>query len=254
MGVLLSEPFYSTALPEQAEAPGPTKRRRAAPRTSLPAALWRVDSRRESGDNAGAWKGRRGMIDFECPKCHEAMSVPDSLGEQSETCPACGNVTLVPPIPTVGQQRPALAQAWSSAKRRIRSHPFISVGVGVVVVFIIWAADYFSEGSRRHREQLRRLRSRIVETHKLADGGTVEIVIERYPDIRQISRHYFFANGTQSYGPVIRSGSGRSVRHGKWTMVPKEPLDRQYLWYWYGENISEGRWHELNPQARSQDR
>ena len=36
------------------------------------------------------------MIDFTCPKCGAEMSSPDSLVGESETCPSCGNVTLVP--------------------------------------------------------------------------------------------------------------------------------------------------------------
>lgn len=36
------------------------------------------------------------MIDFKCPKCGEAMSVPDSLAGRTETCPECGNVAVVP--------------------------------------------------------------------------------------------------------------------------------------------------------------
>ena len=38
------------------------------------------------------------MIDFKCPKCQEHMSVPDSLAGQTETCPSCGNVTIVPQV------------------------------------------------------------------------------------------------------------------------------------------------------------
>ena len=36
------------------------------------------------------------MIVFNCPKCREQLSVPDSLADQSETCPNCGNVSNVP--------------------------------------------------------------------------------------------------------------------------------------------------------------
>ena len=36
------------------------------------------------------------MMDFKCPKCGEEVSVPDSVCGQTETCPHCGNVTIVP--------------------------------------------------------------------------------------------------------------------------------------------------------------
>lgn len=36
------------------------------------------------------------MIEYACPQCGESMNSPDSMVGQAETCPACGNVTLVP--------------------------------------------------------------------------------------------------------------------------------------------------------------
>lgn len=36
------------------------------------------------------------MIDFKCPNCQEGMSVPDSRTGESEACPACGNVAIIP--------------------------------------------------------------------------------------------------------------------------------------------------------------
>jgi len=66
------------------------------------------------------------MIDFDCPKCGEGMSVPDCLAGRSETCPACGNVDVVP-WPSVqaqamsvagSQAPPAWAQPASPSPRR----------------------------------------------------------------------------------------------------------------------------------------
>ena len=36
------------------------------------------------------------MIDFQCPKCGQRMSAPESRADQAETCPRCGNVAVVP--------------------------------------------------------------------------------------------------------------------------------------------------------------
>lgn len=39
------------------------------------------------------------MINFNCPKCAEELSVPDSLAGQMQVCPACGEGTPVPTVP-----------------------------------------------------------------------------------------------------------------------------------------------------------
>jgi len=40
------------------------------------------------------------MIDFDCPKCGGALSVPESLGGYTESCPQCGQVNRVPKPPS----------------------------------------------------------------------------------------------------------------------------------------------------------
>ena len=45
------------------------------------------------------------MIDFECPRCQEKMSIPDSLVGKKQKCPSCGLVTIVPkPRPQTGKK------------------------------------------------------------------------------------------------------------------------------------------------------
>jgi len=39
------------------------------------------------------------MIYYGCPKCQAAMSSPESLAGQTETCLECGNVTVIPSSP-----------------------------------------------------------------------------------------------------------------------------------------------------------
>ena len=41
-------------------------------------------------------KGVTAMIYYGCPGCQAPMASPDGMAGQNETCPACGNVTLVP--------------------------------------------------------------------------------------------------------------------------------------------------------------
>lgn len=50
---------------------------------------------------AAEWS-KKTMIEFQCPKCGEMMSVPDSLVGQAETCPECGNVAIVSAPQTIG--------------------------------------------------------------------------------------------------------------------------------------------------------
>lgn len=38
------------------------------------------------------------MIQFHCPRCNEAMSVPEYRSGVAEKCSHCGNVTYVPPV------------------------------------------------------------------------------------------------------------------------------------------------------------
>ena len=37
------------------------------------------------------------MIDFDCPKCGDPLSVPDELVRKREKCPSCGRLVRVPP-------------------------------------------------------------------------------------------------------------------------------------------------------------
>lgn len=36
------------------------------------------------------------MISFICPKCRQRLESPDSMAGRSESCPQCGNVSIVP--------------------------------------------------------------------------------------------------------------------------------------------------------------
>jgi hypothetical protein len=45
------------------------------------------------------------------------------------------------------------------------------------------------------------------------------------------------------HGPLAPSGKP----HGEWTVILWKPQDYStFLWYWYGDQISEGEWHRLN--------
>lgn len=48
------------------------------------------------------------MISVRCPKCSEPFEAPDSLAGQTESCPACSNVCVIPaPAPAVPAPQPA---------------------------------------------------------------------------------------------------------------------------------------------------
>ena len=54
------------------------------------------------------------MIDFKCPTCGEALSVPSSIAGQVETCPTCGNQVPVPDSHARAAQRLATPLSWLS--------------------------------------------------------------------------------------------------------------------------------------------
>jgi len=68
------------------------------------------------------------MIEFQCPKCREILAVPDSRAGQAETCPDCGNVSIVPqsakPEPTPPTQPPAGADQ-PTLKRCVKCNEFV---------------------------------------------------------------------------------------------------------------------------------
>ena len=57
------------------------------------------------------------MIDFTCPRCQEALSVPSSLVGKKQKCPACGLATIVPEHPEVDPK--AKSGFWGSLTKRL---------------------------------------------------------------------------------------------------------------------------------------
>ena len=51
------------------------------------------------------------MIRYACPKCATAMSSPDAMVGQAETCPNCGNVARVPQRP-IGRKSQSESAEW----------------------------------------------------------------------------------------------------------------------------------------------
>ena len=57
----------------------------------------------------GSWLRRDGASnDFECPRCGETLSVPETLAGEGQRCPTCGRVCRVPgaAAPQAGPRRP----------------------------------------------------------------------------------------------------------------------------------------------------
>ena len=91
------------------------------------------------------------MIEFNCPKCKEPLSVPGSLAGKSETCPKCGNVTIVPApvIPSNNAladsaattdiapgetDRPVKSSLWSKARWELRA---VTWPIGIILAIVI---------------------------------------------------------------------------------------------------------------------
>jgi predicted RNA-binding Zn-ribbon protein involved in translation (DUF1610 family) len=70
----------------------------------------------------------KAMIDFKCPKCGKALSVPASLVGHTETCPSCGNITIVPQ-PTIAEDR-----AWYPPLERSVGKRWSGFGIAGFVV------------------------------------------------------------------------------------------------------------------------
>ncbi len=89
------------------------------------------------------------MIDFNCPKCGELLSVPDSLTGKVETCPTCGNVCVVPQTPDV--QRAArfyghTATGLRTGRSFVRRHKKLLIFVGVNLVLLTGAMSWLLPG------------------------------------------------------------------------------------------------------------
>lgn len=94
------------------------------------------------------------MINVTCPKCGETLEAPEAMASQAETCPACGNMCIVP-LPAVpldlAPRRPwlvAVAErttrriggAWSAIRRRPRRAMVIGGAVVIVMALGVAAA------------------------------------------------------------------------------------------------------------------
>lgn len=84
------------------------------------------------------------MIYFGCPKCGTPLQSPESQAGQTETCPECGNVAIVPagqqePPPT--PQTPPQNQPVQTPPRRAKSVNGLGIAslvVGIVAVLGCW--------------------------------------------------------------------------------------------------------------------
>jgi hypothetical protein len=105
----------------------------------------------------------------------------------------------------------------------IRSRVIGWGGMAMIVgLFIIWSRyDFYTE------------------RNTLEGGGFIDFYMRRG------SHHAFYKyidNGTILEGPCSASGKP----HGKWKQIIWVPFSHNELYYWYGEEISEGEWHLRN--------
>ena len=86
------------------------------------------------------------MIDYHCPRCQAPMASPDGMVGQSEKCPACGTVTIVPrphsaaprPARGPGEFRPIMTVARPRANRA-GSFGIAAGVIGIIACLTLWA-------------------------------------------------------------------------------------------------------------------
>ena len=71
------------------------------------------------------------------------------------------------------------------------------------------------------------------------ENGTLYVIKKNFWNT-PLKMRIIFDGGDSLHGPMSDSGKW----HGKWTELNSDRLT--YHWYWYGEEVTEGRWHELN--------
>ena len=74
------------------------------------------------------------MINFRCPKCNDELSVPDSVSGQTETCPSCGNITVVPEKAVLKPDNPL-----GSTEGRERNNAISGIAIAVSIFAAILA-------------------------------------------------------------------------------------------------------------------
>jgi len=91
------------------------------------------------------------MIYYGCPKCQGSMASPDCMSGQSETCPACGNVTSVPlstpetevpapvssPAVQIARERPVV-QVVQAKARGASGFGIAAIVLGIVACLSCW--------------------------------------------------------------------------------------------------------------------
>ncbi len=90
----------------------------------------------------------------------------------------------------------------------------------VGVALAVGAAGYFDQYENRIN---------------LESGIRIVQTCSRWGDA-PVYEYWFFAEGGYGHGPVTPSGKP----HGKWKLLSVDQ------WYWYGEQVTEGEWHERN--------
>lgn len=70
------------------------------------------------------------MIYYGCPKCEAPMSSPESLVGEPQTCPQCGNVTMVPGAQNVNQRDSSKTKHSGQKQRK-------SKWVGILVASVM---------------------------------------------------------------------------------------------------------------------
>jgi len=81
------------------------------------------------------------VIEFSCPYCQAAMTVPTGRVSESEACPACGYAIIVPspadpPAISQGESEQAIRTWWASNKRAVIIISSV-VAAGLLVLYLL---------------------------------------------------------------------------------------------------------------------
>ena len=216
------------------------------------------------------------MIEFNCPKCGEAISSPDSLVGMNETCPTCGDECQVPGHPSsvvrpslaseaqpVFEGIPLLKKAWFrwllvggilvAGLASYGRPPSVLVPIsyacfGIVAGVVAWKAvnriKWIPAGIARKGITAGVVlivlavavgKDRYYERRLCSDGQSVLMTTyRRWGDV-PLERYYHDEYGS-CWGPVSPSGKP----HGRWKSVGANGQSLE-LWYWYGEEVTEGQ-------------
>ena len=113
------------------------------------------------------------MINFRCPKCNEQLSSPDSLSGQTETCPTCAHLAVVPQEKVLNRDNPVGSTEGRERKNDI-SGIAIAVSIFAAILTLAGVAYFLHRQTADSEPVSKKYRVPLSMTNKL---GTMELHI-----------------------------------------------------------------------------